>query len=510
MTMRNLLRLMVLAGAIAIVRSSAVAQDAGEKRWTAQWITAPGVPERDGVVLHFRKLIDVAQPSEHFRVNVSADNQFILNVNGKEAGRGPSRADLGHWRYETYDIGPLLHAGRNSLAATVWHWGTHAAVAQMSERTGFLLHGAGAAEGIANTNASWEVEVETGITPLPPKVNGYFAAEPGERWEGKRFDWYATAATANTNHPGSWAKAVTLGRGTLRYEQDAPNNWQLTADPLPAMEMTEVPPGKVMRTSCAMLSKGFPREAITLPVRSKCSLLLDNGQLTTGFPVLAVSEGHGTMLRVTYAEALVDDKGQKGNRNEIEGKHIEGVVDEFLPGGGETKTEYSPLGWRTWRYLQLDVETNDEPVRIEGLKTWFSAYPFVEKGYFHSDDTTLEPIWKIGWRTARLDGHDTYMDTPYWERLQYIGDTRIQALISYSVAGDDRLARQAIQAFNDSRIAEGITRSRYPSSVTQIIPRFSLLWIGMVHDFWQYRGDAEFVKAQISGTRTVLDWFIDG
>jgi hypothetical protein len=101
------------------------------------------------------------------------------------------------------------------------------------------------------------------------------------------------------------------------------------------------------------------------------------------------------------------------------------------------------------------------------------------------------------------------MDTPYWERMQYIGDTRIQALISYAVADDDRLARHAIQAFNDSRIPDGITRSRYPSSVTQIIPTFSLLWIAMVHDFWLYRGDEEFVRAQIPGTRTVLDWFLD-
>jgi hypothetical protein len=56
-------------------------------------------------------------------------------------------------------------------------------------------------------------------------------------------------------------------------------------------------------------------------------------------------------------------------------------------------------------------------------------------------------------------------------------------------AGDDRLPRQAIQTFNDSRISEGITRSRYPSSVRQIIPTFSLLWVGMVHDFWMYRSD---------------------
>ena len=86
--------------------------------------------------------------------------------------------------------------------------------------------------------------------------------------------------------------------------------------------------------------------------------------------------------------------------------------------------------------------------------------------------------------------------------MQYIGDTRIQALISYAVAGDDRLARQAIEAFNNSRFSEGITRSRHPSSVRQIIPTFSLLWVGMVHDFWMYRPDPEFVKAGIPGAAT--------
>jgi hypothetical protein len=92
--------------------------------------------------------------------------------------------------------------------------------------------------------------------------------------------------------------------------------------------------------------------------------------------------------------------------------------------------------------------------------------------------------------------------------MQYIGDTRIQALISYSVAGDDRLARQAITAFNNSRIPDGITLSRYPTSMFQAIPTFSLLWIGMIHDFWMYRDDPAFVREQLAGTRTTLDWFL--
>lgn len=518
--------------------------------WSAQWITAGGAAERDFAVLHFRKTIELTEKPGQFVVDVSADNQFIFYVNGKEAGRGPSRADLAHWRYETYDIGQLLHAGKNVLAATVWQFGTRASVAQMSERTGFLLRGAGQAERVADTDASWEVEEETGISLLKAKVHGYYAAEPGERVDGMKWDWdaagdrdlttakpisqrrkpqaenglnvQANAPTPNGASRGGsnraaeskWSKAVTLGRGALREEQDAPNSWQLVADRLPPMEMREVAAGNVVRTDCAAASAGFPHnlndvlKGMRLSARSRCSILIDNGELTTGYPMLTVSEGHGATIRLRYAEALYDAKGQKGNRNEIGGKHIEGVVDEFLPVGDSSKREFSPLSWRTWRYLQVDVETADAPVRIEGLKTWFSAYPFAEKAYFHTDDTSLEPIWKIGWRTARLDAHDTYMDTPYWERLQYIGDTRIQALISYTVSGDDRLGRQAMEAFNDSRVPDGLTQSRYPSSLVQMIPTFSLMWVGMVHDFWMYRGDAEFVRGQVPGTRTALDWFL--
>jgi hypothetical protein len=88
-----------------------------------------------------------------------------------------------------------------------------------------------------------------------------------------------------------------------------------------------------------------------------------------------------------------------------------------------------------------------------------------------------------------------------------VGDTRIQALVSYYTFGEDRLAKQAIRAIYNSRQAEGFTASRYPTNDFQIITTFSLLWIGMVHDFWKYRDDQNFVKEMLAGTRTVLDFF---
>ncbi|MGB7435867.1 MAG: alpha-L-rhamnosidase C-terminal domain-containing protein [Candidatus Acidiferrum sp.] len=473
--------------------------------WKGEWITGAGAPDRDEAVLHFRKVIELPQRAVHFVVQVSADNQFLFYVNGKRVGTGPARSDLSHWRYETYDLGPLLKPGKNVLAATVWNFGVNGAVAQMTDRLGFLVNGNGDAERAADTNASWEVERERGLETFAADSEGeYFAAGPGERWDAAKFDWSWNAETAGK---GTWTKAVTLGRAALRGDADASTNWQLVADPLPGMEMKPVSSGKVVRATGISAPAGFPEKSFVVPAHTKASVLLDRGELVTAYPDLTVSGGTGSKIRLTYSEALYDAKGGKGNRNEIEGKTIKGLSDDFLPNGGAA-VEFLPVQWRTWRYLQLDVQTAGQAVTIQGFKTWFTAFPFQESAYFRSDDDSLKPIWEIGWRTARLDAHDTYMDTPYWERLQYIGDTRIQALITYAVTGDFRLPEEAMEAFNNSRVPEGLTQSRYPSSLRQMIPTFSLLWVGMVHDFWRYRGDAAFVKGQLPGTRTVLDWYL--
>jgi hypothetical protein len=487
--------------------SCALAQTSADHQatlWKAQWITAPDAPQRDEVVLHFRKVIELSAPPQHFYVDVSADNQFIFYVNQQRVGTGPSRSDLAHWRYETYDLGPFLRSGKNVLAATVWNFGTHAAIAQMSDRTAFLVHGQSDAERMADTNATWDVEFERGIRTSPTKVSGYYAAEPNTRLDAASFDWSWNDAT---KRGALWRKAVTLGRGSLRGETDPPNNWQLMHDFLPPMEMRLVPPGKVVRAEGIPIPSAFPERGFTVPAHVKASVLVDNSTLTTGYPALTTRGGRGCSVRLTYGEALIDENGQKGNRNDIVRRHIEGPVDEFVLAGSASH-ELMPLVWRTWRYIQIDVQAAEQPVQVESLKTWFSAYPFLEQATFSSDDESLRSIWEVGWRTARLDAHDTYVDTPYWERLQYVGDTRIQALISYVVAGDDRLARQAIEAFNNSRVPDGLTQSRYPSSLVQMIPTFSLLWVGMVHDFWLYRGDATFVRTQLGGTRAVLDWYL--
>ncbi len=510
-TVRFLLRLSFATILILAAANSAESQlpsDLKAQLWPAKWITSDDAPARDEAVLYFRRHVELSSAPQRFVVNVSADNRFVLYVNGQRAGSGPARSDLAHWHYETFDVAPLLKSGDNIFAAAVWNFSARSALAQISDRTAFLLDGASEAENAVNSGTDWDVAIEKSIRtlPKPQELGGYYyAAEPCLRIDGATYAW---GWNAGANTPGLvWKKAVAIGSGARRGASLQENNWQLTADPLPQMAMEQQPMGTIKRKSGAEVVSDAESSEIKVAPHSHATLLVDRGYLTTAYPEFTASGGTGASVQLKYSEALLDAKGKKGNRNEIEGKHIVGIYDEFLL-DGKSDREYQPLVWRTWRYLQIDITTADEPVQLSHLQSWFSAFPFEEKAKFTSDEPDLQKIWQIGWRTARLDAHDTYMDTPYWEQMQYIGDTRIQALISYSVAGDDRLARQAISAFNNSRIQDGITLSRYPTSMFQAIPTFSLLWVGMVHDFWMYRNDPAFVREQLLATRTTLDWFL--
>jgi hypothetical protein len=183
-------------------------------------------------------------------------------------------------------------------------------------------------------------------------------------------------------------------------------------------------------------------------------------------------------------------------------------LDRLHIDGGE-KRQYQTLWFRTYRYVELNIETGDQALEIHNVGGLYTAYPYSLNADFDSDLPWLEDMWDINWRVLRLCAWETYFDTPYYEQLQYIGDTRLQALLSLYMSGDDRLMRQALTHFDYSRIPEGITASRYPSDLGQYIPTFSLFWVAMVHDYWMHRDDLSYVRGLMPGIRSVLGWFED-
>jgi hypothetical protein len=477
--------------------------------WNARWISCSGVPAKAYGVYHFRKKINLPVSPSKFIIHVSADNRYQLFVNGKLVGRGPARSSSYNWNFGTYDIASYLHSGKNIIAALVWNMAEVAPVAQISQQTGFLLQGDSTAEQMVNTDTTWKVLHDTAYAPCATNMGAvlqtYMVVGPGDEVHAKDYPWDWENLDYND---ANWQPATILHTAVVMSGYGSDNIWTLAPRTIPQMEEKMQRMNVVSRSEGMNINSDFLKgnAPLKIPAHSHQKILIDQSFETVGYPVLKVSGGKKSIVKLTYAEALFDKDGHKGNRNEIEGKTIKGLFDIFYP-DGENNRSFSPLWIRTWRYLQLDIETGEEPLLIDDLYGISSHYPFVQTATFTSNDSSLKDIWKVGWRTARLCAGETYFDCPYYEQLQYEGDTRIQALISLYNTGDDRLMRKAINDFYISRVPEGLTQGRYPSSRLQVIPPFSLYWVSMLYDYWMHRQDDAFLKKYLDAANLVLKWY---
>jgi len=472
--------------------------------WNANWIAAPNEPGNEYGVYYFRKSIDLPVKPASFIIHVSADNRYKLYVNGTLVSLGPARGDTYYWNYETVDLAPYLVAGKNTVAALVYNEAENRPEAQISVRTAFIVQGSTPNEEILNTNNTWKYTRDKGRRP----ITGFFAASTGEFVD---MNQSVKGWTATGFDDSSWSLAANLFQGHLKGGSDG-LGWMLVPSPLPQMELSAQRIPLLRKATGITPPPGFPatKTAVTIPAGTTVSFLLDQTYLTNAYINLSFSKGKNAGISMRYAESLFDDVkkygDRKGNRNDVDNKDFNGRKDSLISDGSAGQL-YTTLYWRTFRYILVTVHTQSEPLVIEDISGVFTGYPFKFNAAFNTANTEIKQILDIGWRTARLCAMETYFDCPYYEQLQYIGDTRIQALISYYNSGDDRLARNALNLMDHSRITEGVTQSRWPTRSTQIISTFSMWYIGMLHDYWMYRSDSSLIKDKLPGQRAVLEFF---
>lgn len=481
-------------------------------QWKAQWIGVPECDLSDFGVYHFRKTINLEQVPAKFIVHVSADNRYKLFVNDSLVALGPCRGDVSNWNYETIDLAPFLREGRNILASVVWFLEPKdAPVAQVSfGKAGFLMQGNSKTEAVVNTDKSWKCIRNTAYGKCTTgRVRGYYAAGATELIQTGQYPHGWAKADFDDSQ---WKQALEAGRaaakGTMNYSERL-----LVPRSLPALEMTTERLKSVRKTEGIKKTGDFLKKptALQIPAHTKAVLLLDQGYETTGYPHLSWTGGKEAKLTLTYAETLFtrNEKGHEaplGDRNEVDNRVIFGYEDCIVADGNDFC--FTPLWWRTWRYIQLTVETKEEPLTLTDMYGTFSAYPFKRVSQFAATgDDDLDKMLEVGWRTARLCAHETYMDCPYYEQLQYFGDTRIQTMVTMYNTNDMAMVRQALEMGRMSMVADGLTYSRYPHNVPQMISSYSLSWTGMIYDYWMYRGDDAYVRTLLPQTRSIMSWY---
>lgn len=477
--------------------------------WNAMWIEVPGTQPKDYGVYYFRKDVDLNAKPSKFVVYVSGDTRYKLYVNGELASLGPARNDSKHWNYETVDLAPYLKAGKNVFAAQVWNEGNFTPVPNATMHSGFLMMGEGDAK-VVNTDETWKAIQDQSYTPIRQQVPGYYALGAGEQIDMSKTIANWKEADADLSQ---WQDAKPYELGTPHDTNSGTGVYtghMLVPSSLPQVERFEKRIPTVRIDGGLKLPKGWPSQLakVTIPANKKVELLLDQEELTNGFFQLNFSKGNGANITIRYAEALyTDERGQhKGNRNEVEGKKFIGRFDNLTSNGMDNQ-QFTSLDWRTFRYIKLEIETKGEALEINDISSMFTGFPFKMNAQLDTDNQELLKMMEIGWRTARLCAIETYTDCPYYEQLQYLGDTRIQALVSIYNSGDDTLWKNFLRQSDMSRSAEGVTMGRAPSELPQYITPYALSYIYSIHDYMRYGKDQQLVLDLIPGAEQILHYF---
>ncbi len=493
-----------------------------------------------GLFLRFRRAFE-ADGTAPLRFHVSADERFVLLLDGEVVARGPDRGDPKMWFFQSYEAG--LAPGRHVLEAVVWKLNPgQAPNAQLSWRLGFALAAEGAYDAALTTGrAAWEVGRLVGTRMTRDK---YPTGPVGAQCE-------VVGAGLLAEEPVRWERPIVV-RGPVvanaARSRRVPG-WLLYPSQLPAQLARPVRPGAfvaadgqafdtngvwsaVARDVCsngwyrasaaahpavpradALLREGCP---LTVPPRTRLRLLWDLGDYFCAYPELAVSGGAGARLAWGWAESLytgdafdwrtvVEGKERKGptSRAKWSDKYFYGVTDVFRP-DGRAGARFTVPWWRCGRWCQLEVETADAPLTLDALSLTETRYPLEPEGYFRCDDPTVADVWRLCVRGLQMCAHEMHFDCPYYEQQMYGGDTRIQMLVTDALTSDDRLMRQSFRLFEVSQRDSGAVSMNYPTTWLQESSTFSLYWAMMLGDYARWHGNAPWLRARMPAVRRWL------
>ncbi len=194
----------------------------------------------------------------------------------------------------------------------------------------------------------------------------YFASGPGEEIDASKYDWNwnAQAPPAAIGFPPRTPMRDSIFAGINEAhsaDTTGDNPWGLVPDELPHMEYSTTPAGEVVRArrQPSRASERISRQSlVTHPSQvPHAHLLLDRKTLTTAYPALTVSGGKGAHIVSPTPKPSTTRTNKRATATTVGlTASALGLTDSFLPDGGTHRT-FTPLWWRTWRYLDLDIIT---------------------------------------------------------------------------------------------------------------------------------------------------------
>ncbi|WWD01054.1 hypothetical protein V866_007992 [Kwoniella sp. B9012] len=473
--------------------------------WVPNWIDSSSDNTAARLVSFTRTVNLKSNPSEAL-LHFSADTRYKLIVNGRRVAVGPSRSHSTIWYYDTLDISPWLTEGGNKVEFLVIRYFAGSRGGMPFERTtfpGFTCIGKVGDEDLASAKG-WTAVVDDS-RKYPTGLQDDVFLHINERVS-----------------PIPQNQSVTPVPYSLKTLNGELAPWRLRPREIPLPESSSVS----VNTINSIQSKSTQDEwadylsgkgVVSLEANTKHSLDIQADVHSTAFVRWSFISKKDTQikLKITYSEGYELEPRfypwlrTKANRLDSKNGLLLGPYDEItldIPAGQEIT--YEPFWFRTFRLIRFEVEAGTAPVELVSFSATQVNYPLDVKGSWKEvGDEYSERIWDVSIRTLRNCMFDGYSDCPFYEQLQYSGDSRSVGLFHYLISGDDLLMRQAITNFAASITPEGLTQSRFPSHVPQIIAGFSLYWTLQICDHHLFFGDTPYAKSFVPKIDGVFEFF---
>ena len=483
----------------------------------ASWIWLPQEAPTAHQYVCFRRTFALVERPEQAILDLSVDSDFVLYVNGAEAGRGQFSDYPERKTFTRIDLATHLKPGDNTLAVLAYYRGEDFFEYRKGEPGLILALTAGTVR--VSTDALWKAIVHPAFASGPmPRVTpqmGFttsFDAREDIPWTepGFKDESWASAEVVAPATGGFWREILPRPVPPLTLEAPSASSVAFQGKFIRTRERdstaeTMAHDALVPRSAAHTLEPHGDAEPLVFEPPSDGMTgrfaVIDVGCEEVGLLTLEMEAPAGTVLEVGHGEHLDDGAVRMwvGKRN---------FADRYVCGEGRRRyvLPFRRLGAR---YLQIHASGFTSAVRLHYAGLTPTRFPVEEGGGFSTPDALARAIYEVSVRTMELCMHEHYEDCPWREQANYAYDSRHQALFGYYTFGNYAFAEASFDLTGRGyREEDGLLELAAPAKYPVTIPIESLVWIAALAEHWLHSGSSALYERFAGEVTGILDKMI--